>query len=193
MRLVAATSQHCISDSWMGIQQSYLWNMQNYCFNPMWKRQWATHSLPNSPTTQQYWHPMSQSHWMPNMNECLGLVFHHERLPIKSRSPVQVTEQHSAIAEKQRLQHHLAWTCPWHKNWSLWCVLIKHLQAITPPPPSCPSCPPPSWLHLQMSSKGKWLQEPNGGSLHHLLLECFCLSGWGVGKTWAKWLCSNHG
>ena len=192
MRLVAATSQHCISDSWMGIQQSYLWNMQNYCFNPMWKRQWATHSLPNSPPTQQSWHPMSQSHWMPNMNECL-VVFHHERLPIKSRSPVQVTEQHSAIAEKQkRLQHHLAWTCPWHKNWSLWCVLIKHLQAITPPPPSCPSCPPPSWLHLQMSSKGKWFQEPNGGSPHHLLLECFCLSGWGVGKTWAKWLCSNH-
>ena len=122
MRLVAATSQHCISDSWKGIQQSYLWNMQNYCFNPMWKRQWATHSLPSSPTTQQTWHPMSQSHWMPNMNECLGLFFHHERLPIKSRSLVQVTEQHSAIAEKKRLQHHLAWTCPWHKNWSLWCV-----------------------------------------------------------------------
>ena len=96
------------------------------------------------------------------------------------------------LQRKKRLQHHLAWTCPWHKNWSLWCVLIKHLQAITPPPPSCPSCPPPSWLHLQMSSKGKWLQEPNGGSLHHLLLECFCLSGWGVGKTWATWLCSNH-
>ena len=48
-------------------------NMQNYCFNPMWKLQWATHSFPNSPTTQQSWYPMSQSHWLPNMNECLGL------------------------------------------------------------------------------------------------------------------------
>jgi hypothetical protein len=41
-----------------------------------------------------------------------GFFVHHERLPIKSRSPVQVTEQHSAIAEKKTLAAPLGMDLP---------------------------------------------------------------------------------
>ena len=158
MRLVAATSQHCISDSWLGIQQSYLWKHAELLLQPNVKT-----SMGNT-----FLSKFSHNTTILISNVTITLTAKHEWMPgaflfimrgCLSRAEALYKWQNNILQlqRKKRLQHHLAWTCPWHKNWSLWCVLIKHLQAITPPPPSCPSCPRPSWLHLQMSSKGKWL------------------------------------